>query len=112
MPSCINGKQNCRSFKISESEIGYSGGRYVASDKNTAAKRAGSKLFQKVMNDSKFSSFKNKSSLTFVLTETTQGSDHKSSSYKVVQHKLDEPIELKKGDTTIMVHYKYTVHSA
>lgn len=110
MVKCSNGNPNCRSFKVIGSGIGYKGGRYVAENRNIAANRAGSKLFQKIMKDSEFSKYKNKTSIKFILTETTKGSPKKNVAYEVKQIKLDKPLEFKRGDVTIVVKYKYMVH--
>ena len=110
MVKCSNGNPNCRSFKVIGSGIGYKGGRYVAENRNIAANRAGSKLFQKIMKDSEFSKYKNKTSIKFILTETTKGSPKKNVAYEVKQVKLDKPLEFKRGDVTIVVKYKYMVH--
>ena len=110
MVKCSNGNPACRSFKIIGSGIGYKGGRYVAENRNIAANRAGSKLFQKIMKDSDFSKFKNKTSIKFILAETTKGSPKKNVAYEVKQIKLDKPLEFKRGDTTIVVKFKYVVH--
>ena len=110
MVKCSNGNPDCRSFKVIGSGIGYKGGRYVAENRNIAAHRAGSKLFQKIMKDAKFNKYKNKTTIKFILTETTKGSSKKNVAYEVKQIKLDKPLEFKRGDITIVVKYKYVVH--
>ena len=110
MVKCSNGNPDCRSFKVIGSGIGYKGGRYVAENRNIAAHRAGSKLFQKIMKDAQFNKYKNKTTIKFILTETTKGSSKKNVAYEVKQIKLDKPLEFKRGDITIVVKYKYVVH--
>ena len=103
MVKCSNGQAACRSFKILGSGIGFEGGRYVASTKSVAAKRAGSKLFQKMDKDGKF---KNKNSIKFILGETTKGSDKQTTAYEVVRKKLNKPIVTVRNG--VEVEYKYT----
>jgi hypothetical protein len=110
MVSCSNGNTECKSFKIIGSGIGFKGGRYVAQNRNIAAQRAGSKLFQKVRKNPEFKMYSKKTSIKFILSETTRGSPAKNVAYEVVQKKLDKPIEFKRGETTVLVHYKYVVH--
>jgi hypothetical protein len=110
MVKCSNGNESCRSFKIIGSGIGFKGGRYVAENRNIAAHRAGSKLFQKIMKDPEFSKYKNKTTIKFILSETTKGSPKKNVAYEVKQMKLDKPLEFKRGDITIVVKYKYVVN--
>lgn len=106
MVKCSNGDENCKSFKILGSGIGFSGGRYVAATKSVAAKRAGSKLFQKLENDEKFKSFKSKSSIKFVLGETTKGGSKKTTAFEVTRKMLDKPKVVERNG--VRVEYKYT----
>jgi hypothetical protein len=111
MVNCSNGKGNCRSFKVVGSGIGFKGGRYVAENRNIAANRAGSQLFQKIHTNTNFKRFASKTSIKFILMETSQGvvSPKKSTAYEVVKEKLKTPREFIKGDKTIVVNFKYTV---
>ena len=106
MVKCSNGDENCKSFKILGSGIGFSGGRYVAATKSVAAKRAGSKLFQKLENDASFKQFKNKTSIKFVLGETTKGGSKKTSAFEVTRKELDKPKVVERNG--VKVEYKYT----
>jgi hypothetical protein len=103
------GADECKSFKIMGSGIGFKGGRYVALTAGIAAKRAGSKLFQKVHNDPEYKKFANKTSIKFILKETTRGSKTENKVYQVDKVTLDTPKEIKRGTETVMVRYSYTV---
>lgn len=109
MVTCSNGKTDCRSFKIVGSGIGFKGGRYVAENRNIAANRAGSKLFQKVANSGEYKKFEKKTSIKFILAETTSGSAKKTVAYEVTKEKLEKPFEFVKGGKTIVVKFKYNV---
>lgn len=109
MVKCGNGNTDCRSFKIAGSGIGFKGGRYVAPNRNIAARRAGSKLFQKIHNDDNFSNFSKKISVKFILIETTQKMSKKTVAYEVTKEKLDNYREFKRGEKAIVVKYKYKV---
>jgi hypothetical protein len=106
MPKCSNKTSVCKSFKILGSGIGFKGGRYIAENRMTAAKRAGSKLYNKIDNDPNYEKFKNKSSIKFILGEITQGSDKKTTAFEVRRTKLVTPKTVKIGSQTII--YKYT----
>lgn len=110
MPKCSNGNPNCKSFKILGSGIGFKGGRYIAETKSKAARRAGSKLYNKIDNDPAYAKFKNKSSIKFILGETTKGGPKTTTAFEVKRTKLPEPKKIKVGNTTITYSYKYTVH--
>tara|TARA_X000000368_G_C22678152_1_gene557038 strand:+ start:76 stop:447 length:372 start_codon:yes stop_codon:yes gene_type:complete len=110
MPKCSNGNPDCKSFKVLGSGIGFKGGRYVAENKMKAAKRAGSKLYKKIDNDPRYSQYKNKTSIKFIMGETTIGSPKKSTAYEVKRSKLAEPKKIKIGNTVVEYKYKYTVH--
>ena len=110
MVKCSNGNTECRSFKIIGSGVGFKGGRYVAENRNIAANRAGSKLFQKITKSADYKKFEKKTSIKFILAETTVGSAKKTVAYEVVKTKLDKPIEFTKGGKTIIVKFKYAVH--
>lgn len=106
MVTCSNGQEDCKSFKILGSGIGFKGGRYVAQSKSVAAKRAGSKIFQKIDKDPKFKEFKNKKSVKFILGESTKGSDKKTTAYEVTRKNLAKPIVTVRNG--VEVEYKYT----
>jgi hypothetical protein len=110
MPKCSNGNPDCKSFKILGSGIGFKGGRYVAENKMKAARRAGSKLYKKVDKDPAYSQFKSKSSIKFILGETTKGASKTSTAYEVKRTKLAEPKKIKIGNTIVTYKYTYTVH--
>ena len=94
MVKCSNGDPDCRSFKIRGSGIGFEGGSYKAKTISAAAKRAGSKLFQK----KEYSKFPNKTSIKFILGETTRGSAKKTFAFEVTRIKLDKPITVARGN--------------
>jgi hypothetical protein len=105
MVKCSNGNLDCRSFKIAGSGIGFKGGRYVSKGVYIAAKRAGSKLFQK-LNDPAYKKHAKKNKIKFILIETTKGSKKKTRAYEATRSKLSQPV------TTIIngkrITYKYT----
>lgn len=109
MVKCSNGNTDCRSFKIAGSGIGFKGGRYVAPSRTVAARRAGSKIFQKINNDSNYTKFNKKMSVKFILVETSRGMPKKTVAYEVTKEKLTKPTEFKKGGQTIIVKFKYIV---
>lgn len=119
MVKCANGNPDCRSFKITGSGIGFKGGRYIAETQAVAAKRAGSALFQYVHTshkhgrglDEHYAKWKNKTSIKFILMETTRGSNptKKTVAYQVNKTVLSTPKTIKRGDQTITVKYAYTV---
>lgn len=110
MPKCSNGNPDCKSFKILGSGIGFKGGRYIAQDKTVAARRAGSRLYKKIESDPQYSQFKNKTTIKFILGETTKGSPKTTTAYQVKRTKLDKPLKIKIGNTMVTYKYKYTVH--
>jgi hypothetical protein len=109
MVKCSNGKENCRSFKIVGSGISFVGGRYVAETQSVAAKRAGSRLFQKIENDPSFKEFKSRKSIKFIIRETTQGSLKKTTAYEVFRETLPKPIVTTIKGVEIIYKYNYTV---
>lgn len=109
MATCSNGNTDCRSFKISGSGIGFKGGRYVAETRAVAAKRAGSKLFQKIKSDPAYKRFENMNAIKFILSETTAGSKKKTVAYKVTKERLPQPIQFKRGNTVVKVYFKFNV---
>jgi hypothetical protein len=109
MTKCSNKTSVCKSFKILGSGIGFKGGRYVAENRMTAAKRAGSKLYNKVDNNAIYEKFKNKKSIKFILGEITQGGDKKTTAFQVSRTELDTPKTVKIGSQTIVYKYTYNV---
>ena len=109
MTKCSNKTSVCKSFKILGSGIGFTGGRYVAENKMTAARRAGSKLYNKVDNNALYEKFKNKKSIKFILGEITQGGDKKTTAFEVSRTKLVTPKTVKIGSQTIVYKYAYNV---
>lgn len=109
MVKCSNGNPDCRSFKILGSGIDFKGGRYIAESKAIAAKRAGSKLFEKIHNNPDYKKYSNKTSIKFIMGETTKGSKKCTTAYQVNKIVLDKPKEIKKGGLTISVRYTYSV---
>lgn len=97
-----------KTFKVAGSGIGFEGGRYRGSFA-TAAKKAGSKLFDKIANSSSFKKFSYKKSIFFILQETTQGSEKKTKAYTVTQVKLDEPVTIMIAGKSITYRFKYEV---
>jgi hypothetical protein len=107
MPKCSNGEE-CSSFKIVGSGINFTGGRYVAKNFSTAAKRAGSQLYSKVHNQSEYKKYDNKPSIKFLLKETTKGGKKSTKAYEVFRVKLANPkvITLKGVEVTYKYNYK------
>jgi hypothetical protein len=110
-----------RTFKIVDSEIGYTGGKYRPDKSNSplsAAHRAASVLFRMARNDKskpewkKFESSKNL--LKFTIRESTQGSDKDEFQYVAKIRKLhgDEIKIIKKGDTEIKIEHQIVVRAA
>lgn len=109
MVKCSNGNPDCRSFKVLGSGIDFQGGRYIAESRSMAAKRAGSKLFERVHNDPEYKKYAYKNSIKFILGETTHRSNRNTMAYQVTKHKLSKPKQIKKGSVVINVRYTYTV---
>lgn len=109
MVKCSNGTEDCRSFKVVGAGIPSTGGRYIAKTFGIAAKRAGSKLYNKVNNDAGFAKFQNKNSIKFILQETTKGAGKKTKAFEVFRIKLDKPVVVKIKEQEIVYKYKYDV---
>ena len=99
-----------RSFTIESAEIklpeNYQG-RFESKTPGGAALKAARRLFQ-------IASAKRKSKkemIRFVLRETTQGSEKKQYQYIGMKRKLDEPVQISRGDATITVTHEYKVKS-
>lgn len=103
MVKCSNGDPDCKSFKVLGSGIGFEGGSYKAKTVGAAAKRAGSKLFQK----KEYKKFPNKTTIKFILGETTRGSAKKTFAYEVTRITLDKPITVARADLDYQVKYKF-----
>jgi hypothetical protein len=109
MPYCSNKVDVCKSFKILGSGIGYKGGRYIAVNKGVAAKRAGRKLFQKIDNNPEYKKFKNKTSIKFILGNTTRGEPNSTCAYIVSRTLLEKPISIVRNGISIEYKYDYTI---
>lgn len=102
-----NNSDDCKTFKIMGSGIGFEGGRYVAKGFAQAAKRAGSKLFARAMASSEY---KNKSSIKFILAESTRGADKKATkAFEVKRVALSTPKRVMLGGVEVVYKYKYEV---
>ena len=102
-----NNSDDCKTFKIMGSGIGFEGGRYVAKGFAQAAKRAGSKLFARAMASSEY---KNKSSIKFILAESTRGADRKATkAFEVKRTTLATPKKVMLKGVEVVYKYKYEV---
>lgn len=79
---------------MSGNKLKFTGGRYISEIPSNAARKAFSQISKNK---------KGKVSLIIHLRETTQNSSHKIYKYKITR--VNKPVEIVKGDTTIM--YKY-----
>lgn len=93
-----------RSFTISHSEVGISGGRYVGKTPYAVAAKAARAIFKEY--DSK-----KKPEIRFELKETTRDSKGKVFKYIGVKESLETPIVVKRGDSQITINHKYHVKS-
>lgn len=104
-----------RTFKITDSEIGYSGGTYKTNKTGTplsAAHRGASMLFRMARNDKNKPEWRkyksDKKLIKFTIRETTRGSDKAEYQYEAKIHKLrasDVKI-VKRGDVEYKVEYE------
>ena len=110
-----------RNFKITESSIGYVGGKYTTNKSGSplsAAQRAASVLFRMAHNkDSKaaWKKFENEGSIIkFTIRETTNGFEKKDFQYEAKAQKLrgDAVKVVKRGDVEYEVTQKITVRAA
>lgn len=102
-----NNSDDCKTFKIVGSGIGFEGGRYVAKGFAQAAKRAGSKLFARAMQSSEY---KNKNSIKFIMVESTRGADKKNTkAFEVKRVTLSTPKRIMLGGVEVVYKYKYEV---
>jgi hypothetical protein len=97
-------------FTIMGSGIGYSGGNYKNEQPGQAAKKAGKALFKK-LTLRKFSKYKNKPTIKFVLRMRDRSSAGKTYSYMVTRIKLAKPLLIKKGPVEYEVKYDYKIES-
>lgn len=105
-----------RTFKISGSDIGFEGGRYLSdSGPAKAAKKAGSMLFRMVENKSnkpdlrKYKKFHEHKVIKFILTESTQGSKKESKYYEATKIPLKTPKVVERDGVTITYSFKILV---
>lgn len=110
-----------RHFTITESTVGYEGGKYSANKSGSplsAASRAASILFRMAQNKSGKAAWKkfesNKDLVKFTIRETTRGSDKTEYQYeaKVKQLKGSEIKTIKRGSVEYEVTQKIVVRSA
>jgi hypothetical protein len=92
------------------SGIGYIGGNYKNDQPGQAAKKAGKALFKK-LTLRKFTKYKNKTSIKFVLRMRDRHSAGKTYSYMVTREKLPKPLLMKKGNVEYEIKYKYNIES-
>jgi hypothetical protein len=107
-------ESSCRSFKIVGSGIGYVSpptSYYKGKNAMAAAKKFGSMLFRLTSsNDPKYKKFGAQQTIKVILRETTRGSPHKTSYYKLERIALPKPIERVINGVTII--NKYTVKAS
>ena len=97
-------------FTIMGSGIGYIGGNYKNDQPGQAAKKAGKALFKK-LTLRKFTKYKNKTSIKFVLRMRNRRSAGKTYSYMVTREKLPKPLVMKRGNVEYEIKYKYNIES-
>lgn len=97
-----------RTFTVKDSCIDTSGGVYKSDSPFSAAKKAASQLFKKA---AKMPKFKNIRKITFVLRETTSGSDKTEYHYKAGRIKLAQPITRVINGVEIINRYKTHIDS-
>jgi hypothetical protein len=119
--SSSSNKNVARTFKITESEIGYVGGSYKTNKTGmplSAASRAASVLFRLARNEkgnSKWKKFESsKSVLKFTIRETTRGSDKSEYQYEAQIKNLhgDDIKTIKRGKVEYTVDKKITTRAA
>lgn len=120
MSSSSGKKSGPRSFKITDSEIGYVGGTYKANKSGTplsAAHRAASVLFRLARNEKGKDAWKKYESdrtlLKFTIRETTRGSNKDEYQYEAKIHKLhgDDIKTIKRGKVEYTVEYRIVVRA-
>lgn len=121
MSSSGSSKSVQRTFKITDSEIGYSGGTYKTNKSGTplsAAQRAASVLFRLARNEKQNPKHKkyefSKDVIKFTIRETTRGSDKGEYQYEAKIHKLrgDEVKTIKRGKAEYKVEYKIVTRAS
>lgn len=95
-----------RTFTIKSSCVNVSGGRYKSSSPAGAAKKAANRLYQKSKNMQKFKNIKR---ITFVIRETTSGSDKAEYNYKASRTKLKKPLVRMINGTEVINRFKVAV---
>lgn len=100
-----------KTFKVAGSGIGFKGGRYYANTPIQAAKKAGSQLFRRVNTDPLYKSHSKRTSIKFIIVETTKGAANrgKTHNYIVTRKKKSKPMVAVRGNTTVTYEYDYTV---
>lgn len=84
-------------YTVFESDIDFTGGRYKSNIPSNAAKKAANRMFRTT----------NKKSLTFVIRQTTHGTDKKLYKYRAHRKELDKPyVVVIKGKEIV---YKYKI---
>lgn len=114
-----------RKFTIQGSDIGLTGGKYVAPSPSAAGKKAARRLFQvinfavlyhqdkkqyaKYAKYSKFLKFKGVKVVKFLLRETTRGSDKNTYTYEGLKSDLTKPIVFKRAGVEVTVNHKIDI---
>ena len=89
---------------VNEKILNNGGGRYTGKNPMQAAKKAFTRICRNCSPDKGCS-------YVFVIQETTGNSAKKSFVYRGVRKELDEPEEVKKGDTTYLIRFSCEVKS-
>lgn len=92
-----------RSFTIETSEIGVTGGRYMAKSPYNAAAKAARMLFREQTGK--------KTKIRFTLRETTRGEGGKVWEYIGIKNALAKPKVIVRGDSEITITHSYSVKS-
>jgi hypothetical protein len=91
MPKSKSTDKKSRSFTVKETPVANGvGGRYISASPFAAGKKAATKLFQK----------SGQTTVTFVLSESTRGSKHKSYAYTATKKVLANPVQYTVTDKT------------
>jgi len=94
-----------RTFTIDSSNVQEKGGRYTSKNPLSAAKKAASQLFKKATK----TNHKTKKQITFILRETTSGSEKKKKKYVAKRVKLSKPKIIEIMGTKITYNFKIVV---
>lgn len=104
---------NKRSFTVSESSIGFAGGRYISKTPEAAAKKAGRQLFRKKEAAGLLKRSKTAPKITFVVSETTrEKGGHRRTEprkYTVTRVQKAKPDVFVRGGVEITVNFDYKV---